>query len=366
MSSLSDLRTVGAGAVAVATVAVLALQPGPTLASAADKPVSELLRDLRVLYTKTESASRAYDVTAGKLTRQRRRTQDADEALASVRSALGAARREAGELARQQYRRDDVGLPSAMQLLLLRDPQSALEGIHLIKRAAGRQAVTVHRLTDGERRQRQLTDRARSALADQQRLTVRQEKQRDTVRSRLHRVEGMLASLSGAQLTRLQSMETVREDRGQRTLMSARALSSRKALRAPSPQGEEALSYALHQIGKPYRYGAAGPNAYDCSGLTSRAWRRAGLSIPRTSQGQWRQLPHVPVNKLRPGDLVVYYRSASHVALYAGDGKVVHAPRPGSAVRLSPVGEEPLRGAVRPDAGAPALQDYRPPPKLAG
>ncbi|WP_338103837.1 C40 family peptidase, partial [Streptomyces rhizosphaericus] len=69
-----------------------------------------------------------------------------------------------------------------------------------------------------------------------------------------------------------------------------------------------ALAYALNQIGKPYVWGAEGPNSFDCSGLTSSAWAYAGRTIPRTSQEQWRQLPRVPLNQLRPGDLVIYYK----------------------------------------------------------
>ncbi|WKX74435.1 NlpC/P60 family protein [Streptomyces sp. XD-27] len=110
----------------------------------------------------------------------------------------------------------------------------------------------------------------------------------------------------------------------------------------------------MRQIGKPYVWGAEGPDAFDCSGLTQQAWRQAGYLIPRTSQEQWRTLPRVPLSELRPGDLVVYYPKATHVALYAGGGAVVEAPRPGGRVRTSPLATYPLRGAVRPDA-APAL-----------
>jgi cell wall-associated NlpC family hydrolase len=119
------------------------------------------------------------------------------------------------------------------------------------------------------------------------------------------------------------------------------------------------VKFALRQLGKPYLLGAEGPNAYDCSGLTSAAWRKAGRKIPRTSQAQWRRLRRVPLNRLRPGDLVVYYKSASHVAMYAGRGKVVHAPRPGKHVKLAKVrGIPAVRGAVRPDWGAPPLLQF--------
>ncbi|WP_052434347.1 NlpC/P60 family protein [Streptacidiphilus melanogenes] len=126
----------------------------------------------------------------------------------------------------------------------------------------------------------------------------------------------------------------------------------------PSVAGAAAVRYAVAQLGKPYVWGASGPDTFDCSGLTSQAWAHAGIAIPRTSQDQWAQLQHVPLGELRPGDLVVYFAGASHVALYLGDGRVIQAPRPGAVVDIVPLDRNPVLGAVRPDPGDPAL----PPP----
>ncbi|WP_234356828.1 NlpC/P60 family protein [Streptomyces sp. NBRC 110028] len=117
---------------------------------------------------------------------------------------------------------------------------------------------------------------------------------------------------------------------------------------ASASAGQRALRWALNQIGKPYVWGAEGPNAFDCSGLTSQAWAHAGRTIPRTSQEQWRRLPRISLSQIRPGDLVIYNKGASHVAIYAGGGQVVQAPRPGTTVRLSPLASNPVQGVVRP------------------
>lgn len=95
---------------------------------------------------------------------------------------------------------------------------------------------------------------------------------------------------------------------------------------APAGSGaaSAAVAAALSKVGSPYVYGAAGPSAFDCSGLTSWAWAQAGVSIPRTSGGQ-AGLPSVPLSQLQPGDLVTYYSPVSHVAMYIGNGQVVHA-----------------------------------------
>lgn len=114
-------------------------------------------------------------------------------------------------------------------------------------------------------------------------------------------------------------------------------------------KGQKALAHAKRQLGKPYRFGAAGPSAYDCSGLTSAAWRAAGVSLPRTSQQQYAKGKRIAKSSLRPGDLVFFYsQSPSHVALYVGDGKIIHSPRPGRGVEYSKLSYMPYAGAVRP------------------
>jgi cell wall-associated NlpC family hydrolase len=110
------------------------------------------------------------------------------------------------------------------------------------------------------------------------------------------------------------------------------------------------VAYATAQIGKPYVWGAEGPESFDCSGLTSGAWAAAGRTVPRTSQEQWRRLPHVGTGEMRPGDLIIYFEDASHVGMYVGDGRIVHAPRPGRTVTLAGAGTMPILGVVRPDA----------------
>ena len=93
--------------------------------------------------------------------------------------------------------------------------------------------------------------------------------------------------------------------------------------------------FARAQVGKPYVFGAEGPGSFDCSGLTSAAWRTVGINIPRTSEQQLAHLIKVPVSQVRPGDLVAYL-GGHHVAVYVGGGKIVEAPRPGHPVRLAP------------------------------
>ncbi len=123
---------------------------------------------------------------------------------------------------------------------------------------------------------------------------------------------------------------------------------------APAPvsgttRGEIALAFGRAQLGEPYVFGATGPNRWDCSGLTQAAWRAAGISIPRTTYTQVRIGQRVARTDLRLGDLVFFYGSRpSHVGLYAGNGMVLNAPRPGKTVSYSRISSMPYAGAVRP------------------
>jgi cell wall-associated NlpC family hydrolase len=117
-------------------------------------------------------------------------------------------------------------------------------------------------------------------------------------------------------------------------------------------RGGRAVAFALGQRGKPYRWGAQGPNAYDCSGLTWAAWRAAGVTIPRTAAGQLAGLPQVR-GQLRPGDLVIYRTdgpSRRHVAMVVGHGRIVEALGRGIPVRSTSIRGGWL-GAVRPGGG---------------
>jgi cell wall-associated NlpC family hydrolase len=115
-----------------------------------------------------------------------------------------------------------------------------------------------------------------------------------------------------------------------------------------SSRGAKAVEFAKAQLGKPYRFGAAGPDAYDCSGLTGSAWKAAGVTLPRTSQTQIGVGKSVSQSELQPGDLVFYYSGITHVALYVGNGQIVHAPNPSKSVEYAAVDSMPIAGARRP------------------
>jgi cell wall-associated NlpC family hydrolase len=121
---------------------------------------------------------------------------------------------------------------------------------------------------------------------------------------------------------------------------------------APGSRAARAVAFVLGQRGKPYRWGAEGPGAFDCSGLTWAAWQAAGVTIPRTAADQLASLPRVR-GRLRPGDLVIYPSrgpSGRHVAMVVGRARMVEALGRGIPVRSTSIRGGWL-GAVRPGAG---------------
>ena len=119
---------------------------------------------------------------------------------------------------------------------------------------------------------------------------------------------------------------------------------------APAPSqsvGEKVLAAARSAIGSPYVYGANGPSAFDCSGLTSWAYQQAGVSIPRTSQAQASAGTPVSLDALQPGDIIVYYSGASHVGIYTGNGTIIDALNSGTPVAERSLHYMPIHSAVR-------------------
>lgn len=104
-----------------------------------------------------------------------------------------------------------------------------------------------------------------------------------------------------------------------------------------SAAATRAVNFAINQVGKPYVFGAEGPGAYDCSGLTMKAWQAGGVNLPHSAADQYNYGTHVGLNELSPGDLIFMYQPIGHVTIYIGDGMMVSAPTEGQPVTVVPV-----------------------------
>jgi len=232
--------------------------------------------------------------------------------------------------------------------MLSDDPQEFLDGT---RRVLQGQRATKALITELTRTQQDLKQYAADASAQWTRLEANR-KAKATAKKRVEQqiaaAEKLESQLEEKEKKRLAELEEQAAHQAQTAWLDSGILKDISG--RASEAGKAAVDYATTQIGKPYEWGAEGPKSYDCSGLTSQAWASAGKPIPRTSQEQWKQLKHVDVKDMRPGDLIIYFDDASHVAMYLGDGAIVHAPRPGRTVTIAGAGSMPILGVVRPDA----------------
>jgi cell wall-associated NlpC family hydrolase len=160
-------------------------------------------------------------------------------------------------------------------------------------------------------------------------------------------LSGQVAALSGVEHN-LRTQQQTMDSRAATATAELDRLEKKAAADRMARLGGPVLAYAKSQVGKSYVFGAAGPNAFDCSGLTMMAWAQSGVSLPHSSSAQYNSGRHISESELQPGDLVFYYSPISHVGLYIGNGQIVNALNPGAGVKISGLHDMPYSGAVRP------------------
>lgn len=165
---------------------------------------------------------------------------------------------------------------------------------------------------------------------------------------KLAAAKGLLADLEAEQREAIVSRSRARSEAPTETTDSTTETPAAPENVPASGRAAAAVAYALAQVGDAYVYGATGESAFDCSGLTMRAWAQAGVSLPHSSSAQMGSGTPVSSGSLQPGDLVFYYSPVSHVGMYIGNGMIVHAANPSTGVTTAPVFSMPYSGAVRP------------------
>ncbi|MFJ8137192.1 NlpC/P60 family protein [Streptomyces sp. NPDC096013] len=350
-------------AVAVVCAVTVLAAPGTAFASPAPTPTPSATpsasatpvsnKDLEAVRTKLDAlyhaasvATDAYNAAEEQTKKQSAEIVELAKKIVKGQEKLDELKDRAGAAARSQYRTG--GIPDEAQLLLSDNPQAFLDGTGRVLQG---QRATKGLISELTRTQQDLKQYTADASAQWQQLEKnRQAKAAATkkITTQIAAAEKLESQLEKQEKERLAKLEQQAALKAQTAWLDSGALKDATG-KATSP-GKAAVAYATAQLGKPYEWGAEGPSTYDCSGLTSQAWASAGHPIPRTSQEQWKQLPHVAVKDMRPGDLIIYFADASHVALYIGDGAIIHAPRPGRTVTVAGAGSMPILGVVRPDA----------------
>ncbi|MFC9223272.1 C40 family peptidase [Streptomyces hygroscopicus] len=313
---------------------------------AGGRSLEDVRKEVEGLYRKAESATDAYNLAREKQTRQEKTILKIARAVVKAQKEMAGLRQRAGAMARAQYR--GGGMPAQARLFLNSDPGDFLDGVTLARK--GEQAT--HGLIGRLARTQAALDRyAESASREWERLDRSRTKKaaaKKEILRRLGRAQRLESRLAKDERERLRRLEEDKARGAQAKWLDTGIL--RELGDGATALGRRAVGFARDQLGKDYVWGAVGPDTYDCSGLTQRAWATAGRSIPRTSQEQWRLLPKVSVKAMRPGDLIIYFRDASHVGMYVGSGAMIHAPRPGRQVTVAGAGSMPILGVVRPDA----------------
>ncbi len=247
------------------------------------------------------------------------------------------------------------GLSTAASFLVAKSPSVFMRRLADDAVAQQQQADVLTRLTQ---QQSQLSVQEKQAQVELDAVRADRAKIADhksQLATKTSQAQAQLDSLRAAQRARLLAQQRRQQRQALQQPMNAPTSTdaSRGSTRPPagnvptSARAQIAVDTALAQIGKPYVYGAAGPDAFDCSGLTMYAWAAAGVSIPHSAALQASSGTPVSISDLRPGDLVFYYSPISHVAMYIGHGQVVHAPHTGSYVQIVPLESMPIAMAVR-------------------
>ncbi|MET9603787.1 NlpC/P60 family protein [Streptomyces sp. NPDC006512] len=304
---------------------------------------AQVKADVDRLYEEAEAATERYNGAKEQADEAERALTGLREESARRADRLNTARTSLGSLAATQYR--SGGLGPALQLAMATDPQDYLDRASLLTRAGERTAAHVSSVRRGLDDVGRLRDQAAGRLAD---LRARQgeiARHKATAEAKLSTAKGLLARLTAEERAAYEA----RTGTG-----TAHADTPRTPGTPPPPapadgsRAARAVAFAYGAIGKPYVWGATGPGSFDCSGLTQAAWRAAGVSLPRTTYTQINAGQRVSRGQLAPGDLVFFYSGVTHVGMYVGNGQMIHAPRPGSTVRLAPVDSMPWAGASRP------------------
>ncbi|MEU5398811.1 NlpC/P60 family protein [Streptomyces sp. NPDC005963] len=328
----SAVRTAGVLAL-VGTATATAFQ-GSGQAAPAPTP-AQLRAEVDSLQREATAAAERQELARQAVAREHMALDQLRDAAVREVERLNTTRRLLGSIAAAQHRTG--GVAPGLAVAFTSDPDEYLRRAAFAAHIGDRQAATV-------------------ASAEQQAKDVaalRKQASRRSVALRTHedaqaRHKATLQGKLAAAQRLLGTLRSLHVDRDSAPGTPRAATVAPVTASTPTNRAARAIAFARGAIGKPYVWGATGPDAFDCSGLTRAAWQTAGVRLPRTTYGQIDSGTRIQRSALAPGDLVFFYSGISHVGLYIGDGKMIHAPRPGSSVRIAPIDEMPFAGATRP------------------
>ncbi len=324
-------------------------QPAADVRQAAEQHIS-------TLYAQAEQATQQYDADEERMSQLQAAINDANSQSEQTRQMLDSFDGGLGRLAAQQYR--DPAYSSALALLFATHPDDYLQRAGMTSRVAALDDQQIH---VAEQAQHQLD--ALSALGEQEMEQLQAThaeiaSSRSLIQAELARARQQIADLDAVDRQAVSyALAQGATGDGLGTPAPAQAPSLGSLLTSVTSdvsqgidvdRAQKAIEAAYSELGKPYVWGAVGPDGFDCSGLMQHVWGAAGVVLPRTSEEQADAGQTVSLPDIEPGDLVVYFAGRTHVGMYVGNGLIIHAPRPGSAVRFASVTSMPISTIVRP------------------
>jgi peptidoglycan DL-endopeptidase CwlO len=342
-------RTKGIALAAITSTAVIAgvifiqgaaeADPKPTLAQAKAQVAD--------LQEKAEVAGEAANALRGKITAQQAKVKALQAGIAKQQVQVDAVKRQIGSLAVAGYQTS--GMSTTAQLLLSTNPDQFLSQASTAQAFAGQQNSALRKFTDAQGKLTDLQSGEQSELAALQAVQAQQDGLKKQLQANLDAAEKVLGKLSDADRARIEA-ENAKEAKDARDSRPSRDSGRMDDLPVPvNGRAGIAVQAALDQMGDSYAWGADGPSSFDCSGLMMYAWGKAGVSLSHSSQAQASEGRRVSRANLMPGDLVFFGSPIHHVGMYIGNGRMVHAPRPGKSVQINDVDYmSGYAGAVRP------------------
>ena len=315
-------------------------------ASAAPTPtVAEVARKVEKLGHQAEIATERYLETKEQLKSVNVRLKAAQSKLERQRGEVVVARQQVGRLAAETYRRGEL---STLDLVLGDDPDAVLAQAGYLPSLGERQAGAMKRLQEGEAK---LAATEADILAQQKKAKaakITMSKNKAVVERRLAQANAQLRTLRADQRQQLRQAQdsAAGVSGGSVSGGGGTANCNGDTSQAPSAAARTAINFACAQLGEPYYWGGAGPGSWDCSGLTMKAYAAANISLPHSSRMQAGYGTRVSNSALAPGDLVFFNSPISHVGIYLGGNKMVHAPHTGDVVRVATLYDTPV-AAVR-------------------
>ncbi|MFI7100479.1 NlpC/P60 family protein [Streptomyces sp. NPDC050161] len=325
--------------VLTATAAAAVALSSQAAQAAPEQSKKDVKSEVDKLYEQAEQATEKYNGAKEDQEKLQKEVADLQDKVARGQDELNQLRKGLGAVASGQYRSGSID-PS-VQLFLSGDPDTYLEKASTLDQLSGKQADQLKVIEDKQRRLAQERAEAASKIQDLADTRKALGEKKDEIKGKLGKAQELLNTLTAKEKEALQAKENRADRSNDRVNLGDDAPASQR--------GAAALAAAQSKIGAPYVWGDTGPSSFDCSGLTSWAYQQAGQSLPRTSQAQANAGTRIASQSaLKPGDLVLFYGDLHHIGLYAGNGTVLHAPKPGASVRYESINNMPFQFGVRP------------------